>query len=166
MTRIGFLLGALALACASHTIGGRSFSFEVHSDMKQVASGHWTGPFVNHGVCLNNVGQKEEEAGVLTGTGTFDGVWTSPTEMTSCTSKGQNVCTYLDGSTHTDEWTATCRPGAGGHLIFEGKGTFVSGTGRFEGISGTISWTSWNLSAPPENIGYSKVITEYTLPKK
>jgi hypothetical protein len=85
--------------------------------------------------------------------------------MTTCRSSGKNVCAFRDG-THTDEYTATCKLGPDGRLSFEGSGSFVSGTGRFEGIQGTTSFTSWNLTPPPENIGYAKVTGKFTLPKK
>jgi len=172
MTRIGlvFLLGALAMACAStsKTIHGLGFSYQTKSDVKPVGDvpGHVAGSWENRGICLDNAGQKDEEVGVLMASGTFDAVFTSTTTTTSCTSKGRATCIFKDGSFHTDETTAECKFGPNGFLIFEARGMFVQGTGRFEGIQGPVSGTSWSMSPPPENLGFSKVHGEGTLPKK
>jgi hypothetical protein len=145
---------------------GRGFSYQVRSDVKEVEPGHWAGSWENRGLCLDNVGQKDEEPGVLTASGTFDGVWASQTEMKSCTSKGRATCTFRDGSSHTEETTADCQPGPGELLVFIVRGAFVGGTGRFEGIQGSVSGTTWSLTPAPENLGYSRVTAEVTLPKK
>ena len=170
MTRIGLrvVLGALALACAttSRTIQGRGFSYQYRTDVKEVYPGHFTGEYLNQGICLNNIGQKDEEAGILTETGAFDGVWKSSEEPTTCTFKSQTTCVFDDASSYIAEQAGTCKQGATGFLIFEARGTFVSGTGRFEGITGTVSLTSWTISPPPERMGWSKVSGIYTLPKK
>ncbi len=180
MTRIGLglLLAALALACATPAPtgpNGRGFFFQILNNVKEVAPGHWAGSWANRGVCLDNVGQKDEEVGLSAGEGTFDGVWTSPTVTTSCAVKGKTTCTFKDGSSHTDEYTEVCKPGPDGLLIFEGRGAYVGGTGRFYGIQGTVSWTSRNLTPPvsgrdisltTSEIGFSVVTGKYTLPKK
>jgi hypothetical protein len=115
---------------------------------------------------LDNPGQKNEEFGVLDARGTFDAVFTSQTTTRSCTSKARNTCTFKDGSVHVDETTAECRFGPDGTLIFEARGAFVEGAGRFEGIQGTVSGTSWSLSPAPENLGFSRVTGTFTLPGK
>jgi hypothetical protein len=171
MTRIGLgvVLAALALACATtapRAPDGRVFTYNVSLDGKYVEPGHWAGSWANRGVCLDNVGQTDEEAGVLASSGTFDGVWASKTEMKSCTTTGKATCTFGDGSSHTEEWTAQCKRGPDGFLIFEGRSVLVSGTGRFEGIQGTISWTHRNMTKPPNEIGFQVNTSNFTLPKK
>ena len=69
----------------------------------------------------------DEEVGALKSTGIFDAVFRSMISVTNCTSKGTDTCTFRDGSSYTNEWTADCRPN--GWLIFEGRGLYVHGTG-------------------------------------
>ena len=165
---VSIALGALALACAStSTPNHRTVGFQVKNDTKEVSPGHWVGPWERRGVCSRMVGTKEEEAGIFTQTGTFDGVWTSKTTMSSCSSKGVATCTFSDGSSFTDESNLTCHLGPDGKLVFEGHGVFVKGTGRFEGIQGTSNIvSSQHMTPPPEDMSYDVVDLKYTLPKK
>jgi hypothetical protein len=174
MTRIalGLMPAVIALACASTapTVKiptGRGFSYEVDSHVRPVGDvpGHIAGSWETRGVCLDNVGQKDEEAGVMTASGTFDAVFPSQGVVEKCTSKAKTTCTFRDGS-HTDETTAQCRVGPDGFLIFEARGVFVGGTGRFAGIQGSVSSTTWHLSPPSENLSFTMVTAEVTLPKK
>jgi hypothetical protein len=168
MARIGrgVLLGALALACAS-TPNFRTFHYQVTNDTREVSPGHWAGPWEHRGVCVQNVGTKDEEAGVFTVTGTFDGQWTSPTTMSSCSAKAVATCVYPDGSSHTDEANITCKLGPNGKLVNEGHGVVVGGTGRFEGIQGTMTIVSARqLAAPPGELNYDVGDFKYTLPKR
>jgi len=113
------------------------------------------------------VGTKDEEAGLFTQTGTFDGVWTSPSTMSSCSSKGVATCTFPDGSSFTDESDLTCRLGPDGKPAFEGQGVIVKGTGRFEGIQGTTNIvSSRHMTPPPEDMSYDVVDVKFTLPSK
>jgi hypothetical protein len=165
---LGMLLGALALAAAptERTIKGREFSYQIRSDVKEVETGHWVGPWWSSGICLDNVGQKDEEAGVMSSEGTYDGMWTSLTELKNCTSKGKTSCTFQDSSIRIEEWTATCTRDLGGFFHFEGRSVLVVGTGRFEGIKGSASWTSRQLKQPPGEITFTVRTTRFTLPKK
>ena len=168
MARIALVVSvaALALACAS-TPNNRTFNYQVKSDVKEVSPGHWVGPWERRGVCVRMLGAKDEEAGIFTADGTFDGQWTSPTTVSSCSSKLRATCTYADGSSHTDEANLTCKLGPDGKLVFEGQGVFVKGTGRFEGIQGTSKiLSSKHLTPPPEDMSYDVVDFKYTLPKK
>ncbi len=175
MCRIGLsaLFGALALACATTAPPerySRAFTYQVSNDVRQVAPGHWTGSWANVGVCLDNVGQKDEEAGVLSSEGTFDGVWATPAELKSCTTKGRTTCTFQDGSIRSEEHTEECKRGPDGLFNFEGHGVYVKGTGRFEGIEGSTSWTGRALfqTGPGEigEIGLTMTTRKFTLPKK
>jgi len=172
MARIGLgaSAAALLLACAHPTpVVNRYVSYDVKSEVKPVGDveGHFAGAFKNHGVCLKNVGRPDEEIGVLVASGTFDAVFTSATTTSTCTMTGRTTCTFDDKSTHTDEWTATCRFGPGGKLVSEGRGSYVEGTGRFEGIKGTATFAGKALIGDPENLWVSTMLTgETTLPKK
>jgi len=162
------MIGALALACAptSKTIQGRAFNYTVNNDVKEVSPGHWTGSWENVGVSLDSVGQKDEEALACTESGTFDGVWKSPTEMVSCTNRSTRTCTARDGSTNTGENTMTCKPGPEGKMVFSGTGKQVRGTGRFEGSQFTVSFTAWQLTQPPHDTVYAEYTATVMLPKK
>jgi hypothetical protein len=172
---LGVLLGALALSCAStRQYTDLEFGYQVKSDFKEVGdvSYHYAGSFENTGVCVAHPGQKDETVGALSSVGTIDSVWTSPTSFRTCTLKGRTTCTFLDPdrSTRTYEWTAECKYTPYGTLTFEGHGVFVDGTGRYKGIQGTTSWTSWDTTFPlersHENINYLVATGKYTLPGK
>jgi hypothetical protein len=170
MTRIGLgvLLGALALACAStQKANSRTFFYQVKNEVVEVSPGHFTGPYENRGVCVMNVGGKNEEAGVLTDAGTFDGVWVSPTKTTSCGVKTSSTCTFEDGSSYTTDATLSCTPAPGGKLVFAGDAVVARGTGRFEGIQGKqMVLNSQMVAPPPGEMHYDLVNFQYTLPKK
>jgi hypothetical protein len=181
MLRMGLevVLAALALAGApaakdvptvTKNMTGREFAYRVTDGSKQVAGepGHIVGPWADRGVCLDNVGQVDEEAGVLTSSATLDAVFPSRTVTKSCALKGKSTCALPDGSVRTHEWTAVCQHEPDGSLSWEGRGVFVSGTGRFEGIQGSVTLKSWELSPGPGTgvIAFSTVSAEITLPKK
>jgi hypothetical protein len=170
MTRIGkvVLLDALVLACAStQKANSRTFFYSVKSEVAEVSPGHWTGPYENRGVCVMNVGEKDEEAGVFTDVGTFDGVWVSPTKTSSCGVKTSSTCTYQDGSSYTSEATLSCAPAPDGKLVFEGHGVVARGTGRFEGIQGKqLVLKSQTVAPQPREMHYDLVNFQYTLPKR
>jgi hypothetical protein len=86
--------------------------------------------------------------------------------MASCTNTSTKICTHRDGSTTTGESTMTCRPGPDGKLIFEGTGKQIAGTGRFAGGDSVWSFTSWQLTSPPNDSVYAQYKTTYTLPKR
>jgi hypothetical protein len=153
MTRISIygLLGALLVACSHATpIVDRYITYQVKSDIKPVGDvdGHVAGEFRNRGVCLKNVGLPDEEVGFLTSSGTFDAVFTSATTTGTCSMAGRTTCAFADSSSHTDEWTATCRYGPGGKLVSEGRSTYLEGRGRFEGIKGGGRFTGMELGGP------------------
>jgi len=165
---LGALLGALALACAStQKANTRTFFYSVKNEVVEVSPGHWTGPYENRGVCVINVGEKDEEAGVFADAGTFDGVFVSPTKTTSCGVKTSSTCTYQDGSSYTTEANLTCTLAPDGKLVFAGNAMVVRGTGRFEGIQGKLVVLKSQTVAPqPGEMHYDLVNFQYTLPKK
>jgi len=55
--------------------------------------------------------------------------------------QGYSELTYPDGSKSMTKWQLTLKIPAGKKLAtFKGKGHYIKGTGRFEGIKGTISF--------------------------
>ncbi len=176
---LGVLLGGLAMAGAptakdvstvTKNMMGREFKYRVTDGSQPVAGepNHIVGPFAERGVCLDNVGKNDEESGVLTSSATLDGVFPSRTSSTNCALKGESTCTLRDRSARTYEWTAVCKHQPDGSLSWEGRGAFVSGTGRFEGIQGSVSFKSAELSPGPGTgvVAFSTVTAEITLPKK
>jgi hypothetical protein len=171
MTRAStcLLLGTLLGACTHATpVVDRYVTYQVGSEIAPVgdADGHFAGAFRNHGVCLKNVGLPDEEVGFLTASGTFDAVFTSATTTTRCNMAGKTTCTFADSSSHTDEWTATCKYGPGGKLVSENGYQYVEGKGRFEGIKGGGTATGMEIGGP-QAIWVSTAITrDITLPKR
>ena len=55
--------------------------------------------------------------------------------------QGVYVVTFSDGSSFTQTYSATSRPGDDGIRISEGTFEFVEGTGRYSGIDGNGSYT-------------------------
>lgn len=163
-------LGAMLLACThAKPIRDRYITYDVENEVRPVGDveGHFAGGFRNHGVCLKNVGEPDEEVGVLSSSGTFDAVFTSATTTSKCLMAGRTTCTFADKSSHTDEWTATCEHGPGGTLVSTGRTSYVAGTGRFEGIGGTGAFKGKALIGDPENLWVSTPTTQdITVPKR
>lgn len=85
--------------------------------------------------------------------------------------QGYNQVTFADGSTTIVKVQGTHAPSPGEKLdSYEGKGEYVKGTGRFEGIKGTLSLTGRFItpSTKDETKGdnWIEVTATYTLPKK
>jgi hypothetical protein len=166
---IGILVALLVAGCAHGAPGDRFISYNVKNEVKPVGDvdGHFAGTFRNHGVCLKNVGRPDEEVGIMSGSGTFDAVFTSATTTAKCVMSGRNTCRFADRSSHTDEWTATCKHGPDGKLVSEGRSTFVEGTGRFEGIQGGGTFTGRELIGDLEGLWISRPLTaDATVPKR
>jgi hypothetical protein len=167
---ICILLGSLLPACAptAHYVD-RYFSYQYSAEVKPVGDvdGHISGPFVRQGVCLKNVGMKDEEAGVLREKGEFDAVLTSEGKTVKCAAKGKSKCVFTDESSHTYEFSGTCTLTQDGGFVTEGRWEYVGGTGRFENIKGSGTFAATDLTAPPESLHVTTVITkEFSLSKK
>ena len=84
--------------------------------------------------------------------------------------QGYSELTYPDGSKSMSKWQLTIEIPAGKKLpTFKGKGDFIKGTGRFEGIKGTISFsgqsvTPYGKETKGDMVVY--VIGHYTLPSQ
>jgi hypothetical protein len=133
----GAISAALALAPAAAAAGEmkwKSITYVTKMDVKPVGDveGHMAGTWSRRGVCLFADG----EVAVYASGGTLDG------SKGKGLVNGENTCTLRDGSSLTMAWTVKFEPGPGGLPVYkEGKGEYVRGTGRFQGIKGTISFT-------------------------
>jgi hypothetical protein len=133
------LLTAVIAALLAPAVGAAAeMKFKVVSyitrfDVKPVGDvqGHFAGGWERRGLCFVN-----EEVGVYIGSGTMDatkgkGVGT-----------GTSTCTFEDGSSFSTTYNMDTEPGPKGLALYKnGKGQFTGGTGRFEGIKGSTTFT-------------------------
>ena len=54
--------------------------------------------------------------------------------------------TFGDGSTVVAKGNGTTQPDPKILATFKGEGEYAKGTGRFEGIKGTLSWNGWHIT--------------------
>ena len=164
---VGCALMVCGLACAPTTriAQARSAWSTDQTEVSQLGPGHFAGKWTNHAIDILNPGQKDEETFVCTESGVFDGVWTEPSTVSSCTNKSTKVCKHRDG-TLTYDVASTCRPGPDGMLVFEGAASVVQGTGRFEGTRMKWTFTSWQVVPGPHDYGYTQATVEMTVPKR
>ena len=84
--------------------------------------------------------------------------------------QGYSELTYPDGSKNMTKWQVTIEIPAGKKLpTFKGKGDYIKGTGRFEGIKGTISISGQFVTTYGKETKGDMVvdaIANYTLPSK
>ena len=122
--------------------------------------GHAVGVLERRGVAMF-----ENEAGIIELWLTFDfikrqGPW-----------KGYARITFKDGSTFTQalEGVSSAAPDARNLLEGKGKGEYIKGTGRFEGIKGQLSLKGRLITYTEDKSkgdNWVEVAATYTLPKK
>ncbi len=129
--------------------------FTVFQDVK----GHVVGLFERRGVAIF-----ENEVAVLELWGTFDyikkkGPWEEYTRLT-----------FKDGSTTTHKIQGATSYAPDGTKLLKGKGEFIKGTGRFEGIKGQLSLNGRFVTPytkdKTKGDNWVEVTGNYTLPKK
>ncbi len=129
--------------------------FIVYPDVK----GHVVGLFERRGVAIF-----ENEVAALELWGTFDyikkqGPW-----------EGYARITFKDGSTFTHKLLGASSFAPDGTKLLKGKGEYIKGTGRFEGIKGEFSLTGRlitpNTKDKTKGDNWVEVTGTYTLPKK
>jgi hypothetical protein len=150
-----WFLGSVSQTMAE-TRKGKTFHYTPKVEMVPIpdTEGHWCGMFVREGVNTYEDGEQAWNKTIVIfdntkGVGTFE---------------QYTMVTFQDGSTTVSHTKGTS---SGGPAQFSGE--IIHGTGRFQGIKGTVSGTAKNL--PPvkgEIIG--KALSEwtmtYTLPSK
>ena len=86
--------------------------------------------------------------------------------------EGYGLVTYEDGSTTISKIQGTTKPIEGTDFkTGKGTGEYIKGTGRFEGIKGSLSYTLKQLTPYSKKKGtfgdnYADVTATYTLPSK
>jgi hypothetical protein len=157
---------ALALALAPAAARAVDVQYDVVSyvtklEVKPVgdAEGHVAGTWERRGLCLYSTG----EIATYHGAGTLDHT------KGKGAAKGESTCTFEDGSSATVLWSAEMAPGPRGLTVFSaGKGEYTRGTGRFAGITGTITFAGRAYTpVKDETKGDVVMITQgtYSLPK-
>lgn len=121
--------------------------------------GHVVGVFERRGVAIF-----ENEIAVLELWGRFDyikkqGPW-----------EGYTTITFKDGSTFTYKFQGASSSDPGAAKLLKGKGEFIKGTGRFEGIKGQLSLDGRFVTPftkdKTKGDNWVEVTGTYTLPKK
>lgn len=127
-----------------------------------ITPGHFIGVFERQGESLFDNGEKTKT--ILRGTVDLN------MDIGEGSFQGYSFVTYEDGSITITKVEGAMKLPPGGRLpISEGKGTYIKGTGRFQGIQGTMSFKS-NQIKPygGEHKGDAVIegVSTYTLPAK
>jgi len=161
-----FIIAALFLLPATQA-RAETVKFNYTSQLTKVEwipvgdeKGHILGLYERRGVAIF-----EDEVAAITLRGTFE------KSKGIVSFRGYNQLSFKDGSTTTQKVQGTHAPAPGEKLdSYEGKGEYVMGTGRFEGIKGKISFIGRFItpSTKDETKGdnWMEVTATYTLPKK
>lgn len=169
MTRksLPFLLSVLAFAALLSPAGAgalevkaRDVIYATGGTVKPVGDvdGHVAGTWEKRGVCLEG-----KNVGTYFGTGTLD--------MTKGkgTGDGKATCTFEDGSSHALRFTMSLEPIGKGLVKWTGRGEFVEGTGRYDGIKGsaTFSGRTYNpINETTRGDSVVDIVARYTVAKK
>jgi len=149
-----WLLGSVSQTMAE-TRKGKTFHYTSKVEMVPIpdTEGHFIGMIVREGVNTYEDGEQAWNKTVIIwegikGVGPFSQITTA---------------TYLDGSTTISRTTGKSGP------ITEFSGEIIHGTGRFQGIKGTVTGTAKTLP-PAKGETMGKILSEwtmtYTLPPK
>ena len=84
--------------------------------------------------------------------------------------EGYIIYTFEDGSTTVSKFQGTLEPREGKRSAGEGTYTYIGGSGRFEGIEGSGSWTAKSYTPYTAEETKSDLVADFsgtqTLPKK
>jgi hypothetical protein len=81
---------------------------------------------------------------------------------------GYDTFTYKDGSTTMTKYDAIMTKESGDMPKLIGKGVYIKGTGKYEGIKGTVSFTGYYITPYNKETKGDIVVnasTSYSLPK-
>ncbi len=153
-----FLIAALILVPAAQA-GEKTFKYKVCSHTTKVEMAlvpdvekHVVGLFEKKGVAIYENG----EIAAYDTRGTFDSV------KGQGTWEGYCLTSFADGSTCVTKYQGTSTMVKGKKLL-KGKGKYIKGTGRFEGIKGKFSLAGKYIT---KAYSVTDVTGTYTLPKK
>lgn len=123
------------------------------------AEGRGTAIQTRRGLCLF----PKNEVGVYASSGEAE--WTKG----KGTYSGESTCTFADGSSFSTKYSGKFDPLPGGLAVLQGKGEYVAGTGRYQGIKGSSTHTGRSYTPGAADSGSDQVIDlvgKYTLPRK
>jgi hypothetical protein len=126
---------------------------EVHYQFTMNNDGTW----VRRGLTILDSG----EVATYTASGKF--VQTD----SGATISGEDTTTFDDGSSWSTKFEGQFSLGPKGLWIIPHKGEFTGGTGRFEGIEGTLEYTSKQISTDADFAGFAETegTATYSLPQ-
>jgi len=158
---VGILVCFVAAPLAgAETMKGRIVFHYVKVEVIQVGdvAGHVIGVAEARGLYFDDI---KKEVGTYSNRVMFDYINGSGTHW------GYDLRTYEDGSTMVTKFEGTTMAGEGGISSFKGTGSFIKGTGRYEGIQGGTSYAGKRL-APLTPGGpadcYADFTGSYTVP--
>ncbi len=161
-----FLIAALVLLPATQA-NAETVKYNFTSQNTKVeyillpdVKGHVVGLYERRGVAIF-----ENEVAAITCWGTFDKI------KGKVSFQGYTQITFKDGSTWMQTHQGTHAPAPGEKLdSYKGKGEYIKGTGRFEGIKGKISFTGRqitpNTKDKTKGDSWIEATGTYALPKK
>jgi len=149
-------------AAETQTWKGSNFITKFEAIPTLITPGHFIGVFVREGEVVFENGEKAKTN--LRGTVDMN------MDIGEGSFQGYSFSTFEDGSIAITKLEGVMKLLPGGSLpISEGKGTYIKGTGRFEGIQGTTSFKSRQIKPyGGEYKGDAEVegVNTYTLPAK
>lgn len=163
---VTLVAGMLALAPASGLALEMKYkivNYFTKNEVKPVgdpADGHGTSIQARRGLCL----LPKNEVAVYTASGEAE--WAKG----KGTFSGESTCTFADGSSFSSKYTGKFDNLPGGLAVLrDGKGEYVAGTGRYQGIKGNSTFTGRVYTPGAGDSGSDQVVDvvgKYTLPKK
>jgi len=138
---------------------------EVHNQIAQnvvligdPAQGHLRGAWVRRGLTIFEDG----EVAAYSALGDFD------IAKGKGTISGYDTTFFDDGSSWSTKFTGQFSVGPKGLWVIPHEGQFIAGTGRFEGISGKLVYTSRQINKQKDFADYAETegSATYTLPPK
>lgn len=165
--RIGIFVAVVCYLVPSQPILAETVKFRVINYISKVeiipiedVEGHMVGVYQRRGLALF------DDGGVATETScaSFDGI------KGKGTFQGYSKLTYEDGSTTVSKYQGRMwRIQDGKIRLEEGSGEYVRGTGRFKGITGTLTWTGKRFTPYSKEVGADNLLDVtaiYSLPSK
>lgn len=165
--RVGIYVAVVCLLVPSRKILAETVKFRIINYITKLeiipiedSEGHMIGIYQRRGLALFENGEVATE----TSWATFDGV------KGKGTFQGYSKLNYEDGSTTVSKYKGKMwRIQDGKIRLEEGSGEYFRGTGRFEGITGTMSWTGKRFTPYSKEVGADNLLDVtaiYSIPSK
>lgn len=159
-----WLFGSVTQSLAeTKTMNYRLSAYIVHFEVLPVGDveGHIVSTFSRKGLAFLDTG----EVATFTSWGTYDAI------KGKGTFEYYSMLTFEDGSTTVAKGRGMGEPGPKGLTVYKGTAEYTKGTGRFEGIKGSLSFTGRLLTPYSKEKGtlgdaYFDFTSTYTLPPK